>query len=99
THGLLGWVSPAGAGLLASDLAYQAHPSRFWGALFGNHTLGWLLLIVASICLPRCWQERSVPKHFRVRPDRQRPEGRLLEAAKSTALRVRLLEINPIYWL
>jgi hypothetical protein len=96
---LFGWVSPAAAGLLASDLAYQAHSTRFWGALSGNHTLGWLLLIMASICLPRSWQERSTPKHSWVRPESRLPEVRRLQAANRAALRVRLLEINPIYWL
>jgi hypothetical protein len=90
------WPSPAAAGLLASDLHYRAEPVRFWRALAGNHALGWSFLFMASVVLPRSWQDRSVPVSPRTVP----AAGVVtISCEKRTAFRRRLLEINPIYWL
>ncbi len=99
SYGLFSWLSPAAAGLLLGDLTYQAQPGRFWGALLGNHFAGWSLLVLASIVLPRSWQERPASRPLWGQAESQPPEVRQRHATKRAALRQELLGINPIYWL
>jgi hypothetical protein len=42
----------------AADLPYSAQPQDFWSSLAVLHGLGWFCLCLASIFLPRAWQER-----------------------------------------
>lgn len=93
---LLRFASPAGAAALAYDLSYQLRPAAFWGGLAANHAFGWSMLLMASIAIPRSWQEKESP------PASSEPAGTPAFAAQSqerASRRRGLLDINPILWL
>lgn len=94
-------LSPAAAERLMWDAVYQAHPMRFWGALVSNHLVGWTFLALASIVLPRSWQDRGLaPASEPTRPARAGLAARAQRTAQQRIRRRRrLLDTNPIYWL
>lgn len=42
------------------ETVYQIHPGRYWAEIGATHLLGWLVLAVNSLVLPRVWQDRPV---------------------------------------
>lgn len=91
-------LSPFYPYLNAMDAGYAGNAEKFWGPLFGSHLLGWAFLAVASVALPRLWQERA---------DTPEPGGRLERwlrrrwgtPAQRAKVRAELLPRNPIVWL
>ncbi len=42
------------------ETVYRLHPGSFWVEIGATHLLGWLVLAVNSLILPRVWQDRPV---------------------------------------
>jgi ABC-type transport system involved in multi-copper enzyme maturation permease subunit len=98
-----GWVSPLTISLpspltacrLAFDSGTGLEPRGFWQSLLSTQLLSWLLLILASVLLPRLWQEGVKVSWTMTR------EATLDETAFSRrrAERGQMLDENPVYWL
>lgn len=70
----------------------------FWWSLAAVHVLAWMFLTLACWFLPRSWQEkaeRAKPQSWRERWH----QWSLGNPLKRAALRRRLLDRNPFYWL
>ena len=50
-------VSPYESFSFAPEVRYVGHGTGYWLSLFCSHITGWILLAVASMVLPRHWQE------------------------------------------
>ena len=71
--------------------------SSYWRSLLLVHPEAWLFLAVASLALPRCWQDRPVKTDTRWRTRlRQWCYG---PPTVREALRLRLIGTNPFLWL
>jgi hypothetical protein len=69
----------------------------YWRSLLLVHLNAWLFLAVASLALPRCWQDKPVKTDTRWRTRlRQWCYG---PPAAREALRLRLIGTNPFLWL
>jgi hypothetical protein len=83
---------------LAWDITFRAQPNAFWYSMLVIHGLGWLALALASVIVPRAWQDR--PAGAQALRWRERWQlwsfGSLAERA---AFRSLLLDRNPFYWL
>jgi ABC-type Na+ efflux pump permease subunit len=90
--------SPAYGFILAFDTAFKLKARHFWMVAATTHAMTWLFLVLASILLPRTWQERpaaTTAEGWRVRFRRWRLGG----GTERVRFRTRLLEINPFFWL
>ncbi len=81
--------------MLATTGAY--HVKDWWLHLGLQHALGWLPLVVASVCVPRAWQDKGIRTTASNRTVGQRwrfggPRARL-------KLRRKFLKLNPLLWL
>jgi len=85
----LTFASPVYAFLLAPP----AGRSAFWPALAISNGVGWFCILLASLGLPRSWQEKAV------RPERSQNGFRRRWRFVSRKRRVRWLENNPLVWL
>jgi hypothetical protein len=92
--------SPAYPCFLAFDAIARSAGKRnyfLWSVIF-THSLSWLLLAISCFVVPRTWQDRALSaaamrrRAFWQRLAHGSAEWRL-------ALRRRLLELNPVYWL
>jgi hypothetical protein len=87
----------AQSGLFAVPTAATMGFSTYWPSLLALHLTGWIFLALASLAVPRSWQDRPVKTKTKW-SERMRqwcfgpPEVR-------EALRRHLLEINPFLWL
>lgn len=81
--------------LLATTSAYLGQ--NWWTYLGLQHLLGWLFLILSSVCIPRAWQERAT----RIDGPRRTVAHRLRFGAPRARARRRekLLSKNPVLWL
>jgi hypothetical protein len=69
--------------------------SPYWAALGISHALGWGMLALACLFVPRSWQEKG--RKFRA--SRRSYWWRYGGAGRRQTLRRKLLERNPILWL
>jgi hypothetical protein len=80
----------------AFDTGYVTDPGAYWTAAILVNLLGWLWLVLASVMLPRAWQEKAL---------RTGLTRRFLGSAgarfsvRDPVTRARLLTINPLFWL
>jgi hypothetical protein len=84
--------------LIVADGGRPFGPNRFWlsAGIVAALSLGWLAL--TTLLLAVTWRDR--PKSVRARPRfRIWPRANQGSAARRLALRRRLLEINPLFWL
>jgi ABC-type transport system involved in multi-copper enzyme maturation permease subunit len=70
----------------------------FYGSLLCVHLLSWAFLVTACLVVPRTWQDKAES------PARLRRKARLStwkygHARSRRAFRLRLLEVNPVYWI
>lgn len=81
--------------LLSMTSAYTA--KDWWPYLGLQHSLGWLFLLLSSVCIPRAWQERSAKVNASRQSLGQRWQfgGQYARAKR----RENLLNKNPILWL
>ncbi len=89
----MAWVSPLYAFIHAAESIYVSHPGRFWGALAASQGLGWAFLAIASLVLPRHWQQKGRQS------ETWRPRARRGDPKKRAAERQQLLARNPVLWL
>jgi hypothetical protein len=95
TAALLEMFSPAFACQEAGTVGTRFNP--YWRSLLLVHLNAWLFLAVASLALPRCWQDKPVKTDTRWRTRlRQWCYG---PPAAREALRLRLIGTNPFLWL
>jgi ABC-type transport system involved in cytochrome c biogenesis permease component len=90
--------SPGFAYYTAWDVIYLRAAHSFWISLIVIHVLAWLLLGLASVTIPRVWQDRpSGSKKLRWITFWQNwTQG---GPASRSAFRKRLLDRNPFFWL
>jgi ABC-type Na+ efflux pump permease subunit len=70
----------------------------FWWSLLAVHLLAWTALILACWILPRSWQDKVTGPRPVLWRDRWR-QWTLGTPERRRALRLRLLKINPFFWL
>ena len=71
-------------------------PRDFWVPVALTHGYGWLFLVLASVIVPRAWQDRAAS------PMKFRAFWKLIFSSKSkheSTRRNHLLNINPFLWL
>ena len=91
----LAWVSPFSAFNAAVDVSTTEQAQGYWHALGACHLLAWSFLALASVVLPRCWQQR-----FSTGGRRGFWLGRGRgSAARRQRLRAKLLPAQPVAWL
>ncbi len=72
--------------------------TRSWWYYLGlQHLLGWLLLLLSSVCIPRAWQERASKADGSARTFSHR--WRFGKPRARARRREKLLRKNPILWL
>ncbi len=93
--GVLALFSPFTSCRLAFDQAYRVDGAEFWRSVLSVQLLCWLLLVLATLLLPRTWQEGRGLVLRRAGPVRVDE----LEFARRAARRAPALDRNPVYWL
>jgi hypothetical protein len=91
-------LSPFFAYSYAADTLYGRHAQSYWASLVGSALVGLLFLVLASLALPRLWQEGNVqlwPKG----PGKSWQRSRRQKARTSTTRNRELLAKNPVAWL
>jgi hypothetical protein len=71
--------------------------SPFWEALFVNQLIGWILLALSCVLLPRTWQQKATKSSMAA-------EGwarwwKYGSAKRRMRLRAKLIGLNPVWWL
>jgi ABC-type transport system involved in multi-copper enzyme maturation permease subunit len=89
--------SPGYSYVLAFD-AFRFKPGEFWWSLGIIHGLAWLGLVVASLVVPRAWQDRPVNGTSRHRHSWSH-EWTYGNTTERRTFRSRFLEVNPFFWL
>jgi len=95
-------VSPAFECLMAFDQPQRAFRATKWNVFHQSvgcvHGISWVLLLASAFIVPRVWHDRAESAAgTRIRRQWQRwAHG---SAATRLAVRRRLLELNPFYWL
>jgi ABC-type transport system involved in multi-copper enzyme maturation permease subunit len=96
-HPTLLWLSPSYACHLAFEGAYVRQSENFRPTLLTIHVLSWIFLALASLLLPRFWQQKPMTR--RALRLRRHSRGRTSGAINGAKLRARLLDVNPVLWL
>lgn len=91
-------LSPAHAFSRAFAANYFPTARAYWQSIGIAQALGWLMLGVASVMLPRWWQDKTVEK-IRIAPARQRPARHPGNGYQRTQTRREMLAVNPALWL
>ncbi len=89
---------PAYPFYLSFERYYRFNTEHFWNSMAIVHGLTWILIGLASRIAVRVWQDRPAEKNKR----RWRERWHTLvygNSRKRAALRKRLLDINPFFWL
>jgi ABC-type transport system involved in multi-copper enzyme maturation permease subunit len=94
----LAWISPYYAFGKALEPMYLWQPARYWWALLASQLFGWCLLALASLALPRRWQERTGADEG-ASVLTQWPQRRGKGTAERARAREELLPVNPVLWL
>lgn len=94
------WPSPVYAFRFAFDSAFTwgVGHQEYWGAVATMFSVGLACLALASVIIPRAWQEKSAGSTSRKRVGLWK-RWRFGSAEGRPALRLRLLERNPFLWL
>ncbi len=90
--------SPGFTYYVAWDSTYRVWRNQFWWSLLVIHGLGWIFLALASVIVPRAWQDRPAgAQRLRWRERWQSwSYGGLVERR---AFRNQLLDQNAFFWL
>ena len=87
----------------AANMAF-AYPTtvmpfnHFYPSVIFTHVLSWVLLIAASLIVPRTWQDKALTTD-QVRRREQLNRLQLGSSEKRRDFGRRLLELNPFYWI
>ncbi len=90
--------SPGFSYYLAWDSPYKLWRNQFWLSLLVIHGLGWILLALASVIVPRAWQDRPAGAN-RLRWRERWKLWSYGDLAERRAFRNQLLDHNAFYWL
>jgi hypothetical protein len=91
-------LDPGNAIYLVSDQQYVKMARDFWWSVGIIHGLCWVFLVLASLIVPRSWQDNPPgAKAIRWRDNWHRVS--FGAAANRLAFRRRLLDINAFFWL
>lgn len=92
-------TSPIFAFVFSFDPNYRIAPSGFWCSMATINALTCLLIYRAARIVPHSWQDRLTPPPQISPPRTSQRSLSCREAAKRSAYRKRLLDINAFYWL
>jgi hypothetical protein len=81
----------------ASDPLFRRDPSGYWASLAITHGIGWLFLALASLIVPRTWQQPSGKVSRWQEKAEQFTYGRNRD--RRARFRQRALDLNPFYWV
>jgi ABC-2 family transporter protein len=70
--------------------------NSFWVGLLSNQALGWSILVLACLLLPRTWQEKARSSAGTASFVYRLKFG---EPKRRARLRERLMDVNPVFWL
>ena len=91
--------SPGYAAVMAFQSNFPKWPfNYFYPSVLFTHVLSWVLLVTASLIVPRTWQDKALTAE-QVRRREQLNRLQLGSSEKRRDFRRRLLELNPFYWL
>ncbi|HXJ55365.1 MAG TPA: ABC transporter permease [Verrucomicrobiae bacterium] len=92
-------LSPGYAAVMAFEAPYRGAPFNNYGLSIGvTHALSWLLLCVASIIVPRTWQDPALGAAATRRRERLH-DLRMGSRERRSLARRKWLELNPVLWL
>jgi len=81
----------------ASDNLSRTSSDLYWGSLLGSHLVGWCYLLLASLIVPRTWQQSAGKISRWQEGAAQFTYGRNRERRQQ--FRARALAVNPFYWV
>jgi ABC-type transport system involved in cytochrome c biogenesis permease component len=81
----------------ASDALFRRNPSDYWSSLGFTHGIGWAFLLLASLIVPRAWQQPAGRISRLQENAGQFSYGRNRERRKR--FRQRALDVNPFFWV
>jgi len=91
--------SPGYAAVMAFDYSFKKSPfNHFYASVIFTHALSWVLLVTASLIVPRTWQDKALTA-VQVRRREQLNRLRLGSSETRRNFRRHLLALNPFYWL
>jgi ABC-type transport system involved in cytochrome c biogenesis permease component len=91
--------SPGYAAFMAFEEPFTKMPfNHFHASVTFTHVLSWVLLVAASLIVPRTWQDKALTAD-QVRRREKLNRWQLGSSEKRRAFRQRLLALNPFYWL
>jgi ABC-type transport system involved in multi-copper enzyme maturation permease subunit len=94
----LNWVSPFSPFANAVEVRYVRRPQTFWVSVLVLSCLGSLFLALASLIIPRVWQQGKQPPPSLFPRAATLSQGRGVKADKGK-VRAALLDRNPVLWL
>ncbi len=94
----LAWISPYYAFGKALEPMYLWQPAAYWWALLASQLFGWCLLGLASLALPRRWQEHAGAGE-QAGVLTQWPRRTSRGPSERARAREELLPVNPVLWL
>ena len=81
----------------SEDYLAGRNPGFYWGSLGVSHAVGWFYLLLASVIVPRTWQQQAGKMSRAQEWAEQFTYGK--NAARRKRFRERALELNPFYWI
>ena len=91
-------VGPAEAYFRAMESGFMRAPDRFWTSLGASHAFAWMLIGIASLYLPRSWQDRPLANRTPVLGALR--AGNQLNPVEIRSKRNRAhLDTEPLLWL
>jgi ABC-type transport system involved in multi-copper enzyme maturation permease subunit len=98
TWSSLTWINPVHSFVFALESRYGSQPQRYWISVLSAQLLAWIFLGLASVILPRSWQEKALVGKADSACARFIRRGRGSAAHRSQRRRM-LLPTNPVAWL
>lgn len=92
-------LSPARAYFTAFAIAYPRQSAEYWQSVGIAQTVSWLMLSLAAVMLPRCWQDKTVVEKIRIGLPRRMPRRSSAAELRRNQSRKKMLAINPALWL
>ncbi len=79
------------------DSLFARDPGMYWSSLAITHGIGWLFLLLASVIVPRTWQQSAGKLSRWQESAEQFTYGK--NRGRRKRFRQRALDINPFYWV
>jgi hypothetical protein len=91
--------SPGYAAFMSFDAPFtKIRFNYFYASVLFTHVLSWVLLVAASLIVPRTWQDKALSAE-QVKRREQLNRLQLGSSESRRSFRQRLLALNPFYWL